>query len=95
MHFVRDANYISDYKLILTFDDGVIKQVDLRQYLKGKIFEPLKNIDYFKTVKVNSDIDTIVWDNGADISPDFLYEIGEEVITESTINDSSNTIQKS
>ncbi len=95
MHFVRDANYISDYKLILTFDDGVIKQVDLRQYLKGKIFEPLKNIDYFKTVKVNSDIDTIVWDNGADMSPDFLYEIGEEVITESTINDSNNIIQKS
>ena len=95
MHFVRDANYISDYKLILTFDDGVIKQVDLRQYLKGKIFEPLKNIDYFKTVKVNSDIDTIVWDNGADMSPDFLYEIGEEVITESTINDSSKIIQKS
>ena len=95
MRFVRDANYISDYRLILTFDDGVIKQVDLRQYLKGKIFEPLKNIDYFKTVKVNSDIDTIVWDNGADMSPDFLYEIGEEVITESTINDSNNIIQKS
>ena len=95
MRFVRDANYISDYRLILTFDDGVIKQVDLRQYLKGKIFEPLKNIDYFKTVKVNSDIDTIVWDNGADMSPDFLYEIGEEVITESTINDSSKIIQKS
>jgi len=95
MHFVRDANYISDYKLILTFDDGIVKQVDLRSYLRGKIFEPLKNIDYFKTVKVNSDIDTIVWDNGADMSPDFLYEIGEEVITESTINDSRNIIQKS
>ncbi len=79
MHFVRDAKYISDYKLLLTFDDEITKIVDLKPYLKGNIFKPLKNINYFKTVKVNSDIDTIVWENGADISPDFLYEIGETV----------------
>jgi hypothetical protein len=50
--------------------------VDLEPYLDGKIFEPLKVIDYFKTVHVNPDINTIVWDNDADLSPDFLYEIG-------------------
>jgi hypothetical protein len=37
----------------------------------------LKDKDYFKTVKVDNDMDTIVWDNGADLSPDFLYKIGE------------------
>jgi hypothetical protein len=47
--------------------------------LTGEIFEPLKNLRYFKTVKINPDLDTIVWDNGADMSPDFLYEIGAEV----------------
>jgi hypothetical protein len=45
--------------------------------MKGEIFEPLRDIDYFKTVQVNTDIDTIVWANGADISLDFLYAIGE------------------
>jgi hypothetical protein len=60
----------------LTFEDGVAKLVDLELYLDGEIFEPLKNIDYFKTVRVNPDIDTIVWDNNADLSPDFLYEVG-------------------
>jgi hypothetical protein len=39
----------------------------------------LKDVDYFKTVRVNPDIDTIVWENGADFSPDFLYESGTEV----------------
>jgi len=76
MHFVRDVTYVSDYKLLVTFEDGVIRLADLEPYLEGEMFEPLKDIDYFKTVRVNPDIDTIVWDNDADMSPDFLYEIG-------------------
>jgi hypothetical protein len=72
MHFVRNVTYQSKYKLLLTFEDGVVNLVDLEPYLDGEIFEPLKDIEYFKTVRVNMDIDTIVWDNDADISPDFL-----------------------
>lgn len=79
MHFVKDVQYISEYKLLLTFEDGVVKLCDVAPHLDGEIFEPLKNIDYFKTVRVNPDIDTVVWENGADFSPDFLYEIGTEV----------------
>lgn len=76
MHFVKDVAYVSEYKLLVTFEDGVVKLVDLEPYLDGDVFEPLNDIDYFKTVRVNPDIDTIVWDNDADLSPDFLYEIG-------------------
>lgn len=76
MHFVKDVAYVSEYKLLLTFDDGVVKLVDLEPYLDGEIFEPLRDLEYFRTVRVNPDIDTIVWENGADVSPDFLYEIG-------------------
>lgn len=76
MHFVKDVSYVSGYKLLLTFENRVVKLVDLEPYLDGEIFEPLKDIDYFKTVRVNPDIDTIVWGNDADVSPDFLYEIG-------------------
>ena len=39
-------------------------------------FEPLKNIEYFKKVKVDEEIETICWENGADFSPEYLYEIG-------------------
>lgn len=78
MHFVKDVEYMSDYKLLVTFEDGVVKLVDMEPYLEGEVFEPLKDIGYFKTVRVNPDINTIVWDNDADVSPDFLYEIGVE-----------------
>lgn len=79
MHFVRKLEYIKDYKLLLTFEDSSVRLVDLEYHLEGEIFEPLKDITYFKTVSLDPEIDTIVWGNGADISPDFLYEIGEIV----------------
>lgn len=79
MHFVKNAEYLDGYRVRLSFEDGSVRDVDLEPHLKGEIFEPLKNIDYFKTLIVEPDLDTIVWDNGADMSPDFLYEIGKVV----------------
>ena len=79
MHFVKDVKYLSEYKLRLTFEDGSSRQVDLAAHLDGAVFEPLKELANFKTVRVNPDLDTIVWDNGADMSPDFLYEISVPV----------------
>jgi hypothetical protein len=85
MHFVRDASYISEYKLLLTFEDGSAKIANLEPYLDGEIFEPLKDIDYFETFRVDHELDTIVWENGADISPDFLYEIGVSVAKSASV----------
>ena len=74
---VKEVEYIQNFKLRVVFDNSVKKMVDLGNYLHGEIFEPLKNIEYFKQVKVDEDIETICWENGADFSPEFLYEIGE------------------
>jgi len=79
VHWITDVSYIDDYKLKLKFENGEHKLVDLKPHLEGKIFEPLKDISYFKSVKLNKDIDTIVWQNNADFSPDFLYEIGQSI----------------
>ncbi|HAK96691.1 MAG TPA: DUF2442 domain-containing protein [Planctomycetes bacterium] len=79
MRFVTEAVYVSGYKIKVRFDDGACRLVDLAPHLDGPIFEPLKDIEYFKRLALNDDLDTIVWPNAADFSPDFLYEIGEEV----------------
>ncbi len=79
MHFVKDVQYYADYKLKLTFEDSIVKIVDLKPHLDGEIFEPLIDIEYFKSVRLNPDIDTVVWSNEADFSPDFLFEIGESI----------------
>ena len=79
MHFVRDVKYLSEYKLRLKFEDGSVRQVDLAKHLDGEVFAPLRDPDKFKTVRLHNELDTIVWENGADMSPDFLYEIGVPV----------------
>ncbi len=77
MHYVTDAEYLGGYRLRLKFEDQKTKLVDLERYLEGGVFEPLKDVEYFGLVTLNPDIDTVVWPNNADFSPDFLYEIGQ------------------
>lgn len=84
MHFVKNVKYIEGYKLAITFENDLIKIVNLESYLNKGVFKPLKDISYFKTVRIDEDLDTIVWDNGADISPDFLYEIGQSISNNKT-----------
>jgi hypothetical protein len=79
MHFVKDVKYLSEYELLLTFEDGSLRQVDLAPHLDGEVFEPLQDLSNFKSVHLNSGLDTIVWKNGADMSPDVLHEIGVPV----------------
>ncbi len=76
---VTDVNYLEAYNIRVEFSDGVVKEVDLREELYGEVFEPLKDVEFFKQVKVNSETNTIEWPNGADFAPEFLYEIGQEV----------------
>jgi len=78
---VTSVMYLEEYKLRLSFDDGVTKDVDLQGELYGEIFEPLQDVELFKQAAVNPDTNTIEWPNGADFAPEFLYEIGDEVVS--------------
>lgn len=75
MHYITAVRYESGFKLCLRFEDGLWRIADLEEHLDGEVFEPLKHISRFRTAHLNEEIDTVVWDNGADMSPDFLYEI--------------------
>ena len=79
MHYVTEATYVNDYKIKVRFENNEVRLVDLSPYLDGPIFEPLKDLSYFKTFKLNPDIDTVTWPNDADFSPDFLYDMGEVI----------------
>ncbi|MBK9109667.1 MAG: DUF2442 domain-containing protein [Saprospiraceae bacterium] len=67
------VEYVEDYKLKLFFNDNTIGIVDLRASFHGPIFEPLKEIEYFRKFKLNSW--TVEWPNGADFSPEFLHSL--------------------
>lgn len=77
MHTVKRSFYLNEYRILLEFNDDKIKVVDLKDELWGPVFEPLKDIEFFK--QVQSDGTTIVWPNGADMCPDVLYEMGKDI----------------
>jgi hypothetical protein len=71
---IAAMRYTSDYRLWLKFDDGHAGEVGLEKELWGEVFEPLKDKRRFKQVRLDTELNTITWDNGADFSPEFLYE---------------------
>jgi len=71
---VTQAKYLENYKLLITFNNGIQKTVDLQNELNGSVFAPLKQLDNFKKFQIK--YNTIEWDNGADYAPEYLYEIG-------------------
>lgn len=76
---VERAKHTKDYELRIEFTNGVVKDVDLRRELYGPIFEPLRDPEFFRQVRVSEETGTVEWPNGADFAPEFLYETGREV----------------
>ncbi len=69
-----DARYVSGYVVWLRFDDGMTGEVDLSDRLFGPVFKPLKDLEFFQSFEVHTELQTLVWPNGADFAPEFLYE---------------------
>ncbi|MBI5649878.1 MAG: DUF2442 domain-containing protein [Chloroflexi bacterium] len=71
---IQSVQVIQGFHVRLAFTDGTSKEIDLEMYLRGPIFEPIRNDPLmFRSVRVDKRMGTIVWDNGADIDPDVLY----------------------
>jgi len=71
--WVTKAEYVDEYKLLLTFNNNVTKLVDLKNSLYGEVFEPLKDIENFKQFELSDW--TVEWYNGADLAPEYLFEL--------------------
>ena len=71
---IVDAEYVKEYELLITFNDGSRKLADLKPYLTGEVFSELLDRDKFVQYGLNGY--TIEWVNGADLAPEFLYDIG-------------------
>ena len=75
MAWVVDSKYLQKYQIWIKFNDGKEGIVDLADLILNDsrdIFSQLKDLNRFKSFKV--EMDTIVWSNGADLAPEYLYE---------------------
>ena len=73
--FVVRAEHRGGYRLHLVFHDGRAKTVDFASWLSGPVFEPLKDLAYFRRFFLEGG--TVTWPNGADIAPETLYAARE------------------
>jgi hypothetical protein len=72
---VIEVKPLDDKNLELSFADGLKAVVNMEQVIQtfDGVFAPLKDPEFFRQVRVDPEIGTIVWPNGADVCPDVLY----------------------
>ena len=73
---IENVEPLGEYRLRLTFADGLVSEVDLADKLEGQVgpmFEPLKDPRFFARATVDQELHTVVWPNGADLAPDVLH----------------------
>jgi hypothetical protein len=89
------VSHAGDYRLDLTFEDGLRATVDFKQRVLSRrgVWLPLHEVDYFKQARINADLQTIAWPNGADICPDVLYGLASgKVLPDARTQDSAATV---
>jgi hypothetical protein len=78
---VVQARILARYIVELTFENGETKVIDLEPLLQGPVFEPLvRHYELFMQLRVDPEAGTIVWPNGADVSPRTLYQRSRDVV---------------
>ena len=73
-YHVMEAEYVSGFIIKLRFRDGTVGEIDLEPELTRPVFEPLRNPELFRQFSIDPEFHTLIWPNGADLAPEFLYE---------------------
>ncbi len=73
-YHVLEARYVAGHTVWLRFRDGTAGEVDLKGALRGPIFDPLRDVAYFRQFMLHPEFHTLVWPNGADMAPEYLHQ---------------------
>ena len=85
LHAIQEIKEIAPFTLTVRFNTGEVLKINLEERLRQwsasptSTFRALLDQEYFATVKLNPEIETIYWDNGIDFCPDVLYAMGQQV----------------
>jgi len=76
---VRDFRVVAPYTLRVAFDDDTEQVIDFQPILAGELFGPLCEVSLFNQVRIDPEVHTLVWPNGADFDPATLHDWPEHV----------------
>lgn len=78
LYRVVSFEIVGPYELKVVFDDGLCQTIDLGPVLEGQMYGPLRDRSLFNQVRIDPEVHTLVWPNGADFDPATLHDWPEE-----------------
>ena len=76
---VQSFEIVAPYTLLVRFDDNTEQTIDFRPILAGELYAPLRNLSLFNQVRIDPEVHTLVWPNGADFDPATLHDWPQQV----------------
>jgi hypothetical protein len=74
IHKVRSFEIAGPYRLRVGFEDGLVRVIEFEPILAGELYGPLRDLDLFNQVRIDPEVRTLVWPNGADFDPATLHD---------------------
>jgi hypothetical protein len=62
------------YTVRVEFDDATTQVINFQPTLAGAIYAPLRDLSLFNQVRIDPEVHTFVWPNGADFDPETLHD---------------------
>jgi hypothetical protein len=79
IYSVLSFEIIAPYTLRVRFDDGVEQVINFEPTLAGELYGPVRDVSLFNRVRIDPEVHTLVWPNGADFDPATLHDWPEHV----------------
>ena len=74
LHRVTEFEVVGPHRLRIVFRDGLVREVDFRPVLAGSLYGTLRDPNLFGKVRLDPEVHTLVWPNGADFDPATLHD---------------------
>ena len=71
---VQSFEIVAPYTVRIHFDDGISRTIDFQPVLAGELYSPLQDLSLFNQVRLDPEVHTLVWPNGADFDPATLHD---------------------
>jgi hypothetical protein len=76
---VKSFEIIAPYILKVRFNDDTEQTIDFYPILAGELYGPLRDLSLFNKVRIDPEVRTLVWPNGADFDPATLHDWPEQI----------------
>jgi hypothetical protein len=76
---VQSFEIVAPYTLRVQFDDQTEQVINFESVLSGDLYRPLRDLSVFNQVRIDQEVHTLIWPNGADFDPATLHDWPEHV----------------